>query len=503
MEHILVVDVGTSSLKAMLYNQEGELLFRASQAYDSIFGHENDVEQDPRTWREALVHSLTKTGDFSRDKRVPINAIIVTSQRASIIPIDRNGEPLHNAVMWQDKRAIHECAHLQERYSLQEMYHRTGLRVNPYFSAPKMMWLRSAMPDVYKRSHKLLGVQDYVIFLLTQKFVTDVSQASRTMLMNINTFEWDKDMLDATGVSTDLLPELVPSGSKAGELDAGLASVLGLHPGIPVYIGGGDQQCAALSLGILGPGEAEANTGTGSFVIAYAEKPHFHPDCTTLCSASAMPGKWIVEAGIFTTGLIHRWFKENFYPDTPDAYAVMNGEAESAPIGSNGVLMPPHFEGSAAPYWNPRAKGMFFNITMATRRADMARAVIEGISLEIGHNLDLLQSLGVPVNRVSVAGGLTSLDVFNQIQADVFNKRVVRYDNNEASSLGALMSACVSMGIYGDYGAAFKGIVRSEPRSFQPEAAAVTQYQAIMERKKNLYDALNESKIYDRFASAL
>ncbi len=503
MEHILVVDVGTSSLKAMLYNKEGDLLFRASQAYDSIFGHENDVEQDPRTWRSALVYSLSKAGDFSQDKAVPIDAIIVTSQRASVIPVDHFGDPLYNTIMWQDKRAISTCEQLQERISLQDIYHRTGLRVNPYFSAPKMMWLRDNMPDIYRKSYKLLGVQDYVIFLLTQKYVTDVSQACRTMLMNINTFDWDRSLLDATGISTSLLPELVPSGSLAGPLAAGLASVLGLRPGIPVYIGGGDQQCAALSLGILGPGEAEANTGTGSFVIAYAEKPHFHPDYRTLCSASAMPGKWIVEAGILTTGLVHRWFKENFYPDTGDAYDLMNCEAESSPIGANGVMTPPHFEGSAAPYWNPRARGMFFNLTMATRRADMARAVIEGIALEIGHNLELLQSLGVPVDRVSIAGGLTNLQVFNQIQADVFEKPVIRYDNNEASSLGALMSACVSMGLYSDYSQAFAGIVRSEPRIFTPKMDSVGKYKIIMDRKKKLYNALNEFGIYDLFSSPI
>ncbi|MEN3931221.1 FGGY-family carbohydrate kinase [Microvirga sp. W0021] len=503
MQHVLVVDVGTSSLKSMLYTEKGDLLFRAGQSYDSIFGHENDVEQDPQTWNSALVNTLTKAGEYCGDKGIAVDAIIVTSQRASVIPMSRDGEPLYNAVMWQDKRALKQCEKLLERFTLQDMYHRTGLRVNPYFSVPKMMWLRDNRSEIFNSAHKLIGVQDYVAFLLTGKYATDVSQACRTMLMNIRTSAWDKDMLDASGISTDLLPELVPSGSQVNVLTDKLAAQVGLKSGIPVYLGGGDQQCAALSLGILGPGEAEANTGTGSFVIAYAEQPHFHPDCTTLCSASAMPGKWIVEAGIFTTGLVHRWFKENFYPDTEDAYDIMNREAESSPIGANGVMMPPHFEGSAAPYWNPRAKGMFFNITMATRRADMARAVIEGISLEIGHNLELLQSLGVPVERVSVAGGLTTLDTFNQIQADVFNKRVIRYENNEASSLGALMSACVSMGIYSDYTRAFEGIVTSEPRIFEPQTEAVNKYKTVMHRKKRLYDALNKSETYDLFSAAI
>lgn len=503
MEHILVIDVGTSSLKAMLYTSDGALLFRASQEYESVFGHNNQVEQDPQTWRAALVHSLGKAADYARGKQLPIDGLVVTSQRASVIPVDVNGDPLHHAIMWQDKRSIEQCASLLSELSLADMYHRTGLRVNPYFSVPKMMWLKDKRPDLYGKTHKLLGVQDYVIFLLTGKYVTDTSQACRTMLMNINTFQWDQDMLRVSGISPSLLADIVPPGSMAGKLTPGLASLLGLPAGIPIYIGGGDQQCAALSLGILGPGDAEANTGTGSFVIAYSEKPHFHPDCTTLCSAAAAPGKWIVEAGIFTTGMIHRWFKERFYPDTPDAYETMNTEVEQSPIGANGVMMLPHFEGSAAPYWDPLAKGMFFNITMATRRADLARAVIEGISLEIAHNLSLLQGLGVPVNRVSVAGGLTSLDVFNQIQADAFEKPVLRYDNNEASSLGALMSIGVSMGLYSDHATAFKVIVNSDPKVYSPLESNVRKYKTLLNRKDNLYSALNKSGIYKLFSSSL
>jgi len=484
----------------MLYATNGDILFRVSQQYESVFGHHNDVEQDTQTWRTSLVYSLEHVAEYARDNAVSIDALVVTSQRASVIPVDSDGNPLYNAVMWQDKRSIGQCEELQKKLSLSDMYYRTGLRVNPYFSLPKMMWLRDTMPEIYGRTHKLIGVQDYVIFLLTRRFVTDHSQACRTMLMNIDKFQWDEDMQAASGIPVSMLPDLVPPGSQAGQLDPGLATVLGLPSGIPVFIGGGDQQCAALSLGVLAPGDFEANTGTGSFVIAYSEKPRFHPECTTLCSAAAEPGKWIVEAGIFTTGLIHRWFKENFYPDVADAYDIMNAEVAESPIGANGVLMPPHFEGSAAPYWNPRAKGMFFNITMATKRSDLARAVIEGIALEIGHNITLLEGLDVSVNRVSIAGGLTSLDVFNQIQADVFGKPVVRYDNNEASSLGALMSACVSMGVYENYSIAFDHIVRSSARVYQPEAAASEKYKLIMNRKKELYRVLHEGNIYSLFS---
>jgi xylulokinase/glycerol kinase len=500
MEHILVVDVGTSSLKAMLYDRTGKLLNRASQEYHSEFSANNHVEQGAFTWKSALLATLKQTGEFLNARGVAVEAIAVTSQRASVIPIDRAGEPLHSAIMWQDKRSRPQCAELLRQMSLREIYCRSGLRVDPYFSAPKMMWLHEERPEIYAAAGKLIGVQDYVVYLLTGAYVTDWSQACRTMLMNINNFSWDKDLLSASGVEASKLPELLPPGSLAGSLDRAMASATGLAEGVPVIVCGGDQQCAALALNILRPGYAEANTGTGSFVIAYSEAPQFDGECRTLCSAAAVPGKWIAEAGIFNTGSVHRWFKEQFYPEGEDAYALMNREAAESPVGANGVMMLSHFEGSAAPYWNPLAKGLFFNLSLGTRRSDLVRAILEGIALEIGHNLSLIENLVKNISMVSVAGGLVAFDLFNQIQADAFNKTVIRYDNAEASSLGAVMSASVTLGIHGDYPAAFRAVCGGDPIVFQPDEGRVAQYRALSQRKNALYQALNQNQVYESFA---
>jgi xylulokinase/glycerol kinase len=503
MEHILVIDVGTSNLKAMLYDRCGKLLHRASQEYHSEFTANNHVEQSPSTWKSALLFSLKKTGEFLKATGIAVEAIAVTSQRASVIPVGRDGEPLQNALMWQDKRSRPQCAELLQRIGLQEVYRRTGLRVDPYFSAPKMMWLREERPELYAAAEKFIGVQDYVIHLLTGAYVTDWSQACRTMLMNISSFSWDKDMLDIGGISVSKLPELRPPGSTAGYLDSAVANASGLVAGIPVIVCGGDQQCAALALNIFSPGYAEANTGTGSFVIAHSEAPQFDAECRTLCSAAAVAGKWIVEAGIFNTGSVHRWFKEQFYPQGEDAYAAMNREAAESPVGANGVFMLSHFEGSAAPYWNPLAKGIFFNLSMGTKRSDFARAILEGIALEIAHNLSLIENLVKNISMVSVAGGLVAFDLFNQIQADAFNKTVICYDNSEASSLGALMSAMVELGIHRNHAEAFQSVCGSDPIKFRPDQINVAKYRTLLQRKNVLYQALNEHRVYESFSQPL
>ncbi|WP_027938704.1 FGGY-family carbohydrate kinase [Anaeroarcus burkinensis] len=503
MEHILVLDVGTSSLKGMVYRTDGRLFHRASKEYHSVFFPNQQVEQDPASWLDALVHVLKENVAYIKEAGIKLSALSVTSQRASVIPVDREGRPLYNALMWQDKRSLVECERIEKELSMRDVYLRTGLRINPYFSSPKMMWLMANRPDIVSKVHKFLGVQDYVAFLLTGRFVTDCSQACRTMLLNISNFQWDQDLLDLTEIKLDWLPELIAPGAEAGVTTAELEGITGLPAGLPVVLAGGDQQCAALALRVFEPGDAEANTGTGSFIIAHAEAPAFDDECRTLCSAAAVPGKWIGEAGIFNSGAIHRWFKEQFYGDGTDVYEQMNQDAAESPLGANGIMMLPHFEGSAAPYWNPAAKGMFFNLSLGHKRADFTRAILEGIALEIRHNLSLLESRIGSISQVSVAGGLTSFDLFNQIQADCFRKKVIRYFNNEASSLGALMSAGVTLGYYPDYATAFEAANPTAPTSYQADEQRAHQYDALFIRKRRLYGALRDGGVYDIFRPPL
>lgn len=503
MPKIITIDVGTMSLQASVYNEVGEELFTSTYPYSAIYLPEGHVEQEPSDWEKALKHTLEEVGRFVRENDVDIQAFSVTSQRASVIPVDDDGKPLHNAVTWQDKRSAGIVEGLLEEMSMEEIYQKTGLRANPYFSLPKMMWFKKENPLIYNRTHKLLGVQDYVIYLLTGEYKTDASQAARTMLMDITIFEWDEEMLEVSGIEEDMLCELLPPGSKAGNVIDNFAELAGVSNDTPVIMAGGDQQNAALSLNVISQGRAEANTGTGSFIIAHTDEPVFDENQRVLCSASAIPGKWIIEASMFNSGSIYRWFRDEFYDGEVD-YNQMNEEAAESPVGASGVLLIPHFEGSAAPYWNSFAKGLFFNLSLGTKRSDMLRAILEGIALEITSNLALIENIAGNLDMISVAGGLTRSDLFNQIQADIANKEIVRYKNSEASSLGALMSALVTLEYYDSYEEAFEKIVGTEePLSYQPDRENHLRYNQVAARKIALYNALNENDVYERFVDRI
>lgn len=502
MEHIIILDIGTSSMRATLYGADGASIYSSAYEYHSEYLQDARVEQDPATWLRAAVSTLGKVGSYLREKNLSAEAVAVTSQRSSLIPVAADGEALCSAIMWQDKRTIGECEILQKEYGLSALYHKTGLRINPYFVLPKIMWLRRNLPDLYRKAARFVGVQDYVAHHLTGEFVTDWTQASRTMLMNIRDFQWDPDLLSIAEIGADRLPGLVAPGSAIGGITKQFARDTGISEGTPVILCGGDQQNAMVGLGVVRPGLAEANTGTGSFVLSYAERPVFDEDCRVLCQASAIAGKWVAEAGIFNTGAIYRWFKEQFCADFQSSeapYPLMDREAAGSPEGSNGVMLLPHFQGSAAPYWNPMAKGMFFNLSLGTSRADMMRSILEGISLEIFDNLTLIQALSGNIQDVSVAGGMTKSDLFCTIQANVYNKRIVRFCNAEATSLGAAIVAGTQLGAFRDVEEGFRVMTGGKSICFMPDAARVAVYAHLLERKRKLYEALNESGVYREF----
>lgn len=503
MEYLIGLDVGTMSMRSIIYDSNGKAIFQSAYEYHSIFTPPGMVEQNTKDWLNAVHSTLKETGEYVKERGIEISAIAVTSQRASVIPVDRDGNCLYNAVTWQDKRSVPCCEKLIKQIPMKTIYLKTGLRANPYFSLPKMLWFKENASDIYKKSYKLLGVQDYVAYLLTGRFVTDWTQAARTMLLNISTFQWDQDMLKASGIDERLLCELCKPGAKIGGLSGKLAQEVGMKEGIPVILSGGDQPNAALALNVLKPGLAEANTGTGSFVISYTDKPVFDQNARVLCSASAVPGKWIMEAGIFNTGAIYRWFRENFLLEKGVSFDSMNQEAQASPIGSNGVMLLPHFEGSMAPYWNPYAKGMFFNLSLGTKRGDMIRSIMEGIAMEIADNLSLIETISGKLTTVSVAGGMSKSRLFNDIQANVFNKQVICYSDSEASSRGAVISASVTLGLYDTYGEAFRHIVGQQVDIYQPNDINSQKYSKLRRKKRDLYNALNDRGIYQEFKNVV
>ncbi|WP_102345974.1 FGGY-family carbohydrate kinase [Bacillus sp. Marseille-P3661] len=499
MKLILVIDVGTSSMRGILYNFDGEIKNIKQVLYKPTFLKNNYVEQDPSSWEEALIKITSESVDWGKKYGATIEALSITAQRSSIIPVNKVGEPLQNAIMWQDKRTFNICEELEKYANL--IYSCTGSKVNTVFGAPKMKWIKQNQPDLYNHTYKMLTIADYLIFIMTGNFVTDYTYGSRSLIMNVLTLKWDNEMLELFDVDKDKLCDLVPQGTVVGITTSEFQCRTGLTNGTPVISAGGDQQCAALGAGIIENGSMNITTGTGSFIQTASDNLNLDIQHRTTCNVSAIPGKYIIESSVLTTSSICNWFSKNFYDceekDETLLYVRMIEEAQSSPVGSNNVIALPYFQGRGSPDWNTLATGMFFNVSLQTTRGDFARSILEGIAMEISENIDVITETVGEIDSISVSGGLTKSHLFNQIQADVYNKKIMLPGNKETTSLGAWISAAVTLGIYGTYNAAYnKAEIESDKIIYSPVSDNTKIYNGLILHKKKMYNVLKQGGIY-------
>ncbi|MGI9135148.1 MAG: FGGY-family carbohydrate kinase [Rhodoferax sp.] len=488
MQPIITVDVGTTSVRAGLFDAQAQLLHLAQQDNLPHYFDDGRVEQDPLACRAAVYAVLKACADAARQRQLRPACVAMAAQRSSLIAVDRQGQALHPAIMWQDRRTAGLAQQMAAHNSL--VYGKTGLPISPVFSALKMHWLRQQLPDLWQRTHKLLGIQDWIVHGLTGAYLTDQSFASRTNLFNLQSRQWDADLLDLFGVERHLLCDIVPPGSIVGGLLAPAAAALGLQAGLPLVSAGGDQQCAALGLGLFTAQRAITNTGTGSYLIGHADRPLLDPAMGLACNASALPGAYIVEAALLTSGAIYRWFQTTLGAQG-EGFEALNAEAAQVAPGCNGLLLLPHFKGAGAPDWDPQAKGVFFNLSLDSTRGHMARAILEGIAFEMKANLERIESLCGPVSSLSVSGGLTRSDLFNQIQADVLERPVTRFARAEATSAGAWMAGAVATGNATGYAQAFAQLsAHSAPLHYPSNPAHHAVYQRCRHQSRALYQAL-------------
>lgn len=496
MQGIVTVDIGTTSVRALLFDAAGRVLHTAQRDNAPTAQGDGRVEQDPHSWPAAVLALLAQCAQAAAAQGVAVQAVSLTAQRSSLIAVDAAGVPLHPAIMWQDTRSAALAQALKPYEAL--VYRRTGLRISPVFSAIKMLWLRRERPAVWQATHKLLGVQDWVLWHLTGRYATDHSFASRTNLLDLATRRWDPELLALFEVREPLLCDLVEPGAVVGGLTPRAAAATGLPAGLPVVSAGGDQQCAALGLGLCAAGHAVSNTGTGSYLIGHAGEPVLDEAMRVSCNVSALPGACIVEAAVLTSGAIYRWFNSGVVGTAPgagDGFEALNAEAAAAPPGCNGVLLLPHFKGTGSPHWDADARGAFCNLSLATTRGEMARAVLEGIAIELRQGLDLVERHCGRVAQVHVAGGLTRLPLFNQIQADVLERPVHCVGGDEATSRGAWMAAAVATGAAATHAAAYAaasahGAGAGPVPVYHPDPALATVYRLQRRRAEAVYHAL-------------
>ncbi|MDI9610736.1 MAG: FGGY-family carbohydrate kinase [Archaeoglobales archaeon] len=473
MSYVLGIDAGTTGIRAGVYSLQGKLVAQSYTEFPSYYPNPGWVEQNAEDWWKSVVkacNSAIKLANAEND----IYAISVANQRETIVPISKSGTPLTRAIVWQDRRTVEEVKRIKSIMG-EEVFKLTGLKPDPYFSLPKILWWMKNYPDVVEKTWKFMLVHDYIIFKLTGFAMTDFSNASRTMLMDLRKREWSDKIAETFGIDLDKLPEIENSGEVAGDLRSREIEVRSRPV---VAIGGGDQQCSALAQGVVEEGKIKSTTGTGTFMIAPVEKMH---GGDLIYSAHVVP-KVVAEVSIFTTGSLLEWVKRNFFPN--DSYEVLNAEAKASGVGARGLMIFPFFSGAGCPHWNPEAKGSIYGLTLGHSRGDIARAVMESVAFEVKTNIELMESLGIKVNELRLDGGAARSQLWNQIFADVTKKPCLVSGDVEATARGAAMLACLSIGF------SLKYVLEKFVPEFTTVLPSGIEYSEVYERYKKIREIL-------------
>ena len=494
---VLAIDVGTSGARSMIFNsKDGTRVASEYSEWNSFFPKSSWVEQDSMTWWRTVRKTCTAVLKRSGIPPERILGVSVTNQRETIVPVDSDCTPLHRAIVWQDRRSGTECSIIRDTLGDASVYKSTGLTIDPYFSLPKILWFKEHLPRVFKKTFKFCLVNDFVTHKLCGRFVTDHSNASRTMLFDIKRRKWSKRILGAFGIDESQLCTPVPSGTLVGHVSHQAALETGLCEGTAVVSGGGDQQCAALGVGAILEGKLKCTTGTGTFMLAPSKKPRL-TDRRVLCSCHAIPGMWVVEASMFTTGSVLKWFKNNVFGGL--AYSKIDALAGKAPSGSGGVLIVPHWIGAGAPYWDPAARGIIAGLTLGHTQSHLARAVMEGVAFETRKNAQIMGTvLGRKISQMRVSGGAAKSRVWNQILADVLGIPLITTAETEASALGAGILAACGCGIYGSVRRACGVMVRDREKVLPCRRAGESRvlYDKLYKIHSRLHDAMSAASVW-------
>jgi xylulokinase len=414
MDSLIGLDLGTTAIKAGVYTPEGRLLGSAAFDYELITPRPGWVEQDPRQWWELSVRAVRGALAACPCAHRPA-ALAISSQGISFVPVDRAGRALGAALCWLDTRAEAEAETVRERVGAERLFELTGKRPNAAYVLPKLLWLRAHEPERFRQTACFLSAHDFLVQRLCGARATDFSLAGGSLLFDLRRLEWSGELLGAFDLDPALLPAAGWAGGVVGEFSPAAADEMGLPAGLPVALGGQDQKVAALGAG-LGPGLCAVSLGTAAAVSCLADRPVYDPQRRIPLFPFVAPGLWDLEGVVGTAGAALRWARDLFFPGS--SYAELDTLARQSAPGSNGVRFYPHLAGATSPLWEPAAGGVFSGLGLACGRADLARAVLEGVAYQIRANLEVMARLA-PVEALVLFGGGSRGPLWREIIAAV------------------------------------------------------------------------------------
>ena len=479
--YLLGLDIGSTGCKVMVFDPNGKILGSGFEEYAILLDHNGKAEQDAENIWRTVCRVIKKS--LENVKSSLICALSLSVQGDAIIPVDKNFNALHNAILGMDYRSQPQVETLEKQFDPKDIFKLTGIRPHPMNSLSKLIWFRENHPSTYAKTFKITTFEDFILGKLGADPGIDYTMATRTMAFDLSSCEWSGEILNKLDIDKKIFSDAKPSGVVLGKISAAIAEKLGLNKNLLLVTGGHDQTCAALGAGITRSGSGIISTGTAEVLsTAFTE-----PITNDIMFNSFYPCYRYVKDGMYFTfslnhigGLLLRWYRDNFsdieireaHCKNLDPYRLM---INKIPPGPSDIMFLPHMNGSGTPWCDMSSKGAIIGLTMSSTRHHIVRAILESQSYELKININILEKAGIELNRFIAVGGGSRSAIWLQIKSNILNKTIYTLKNNEAACLGAAILAGYGAGIYKSLEEGVKRTVQTD-RIFYPDKSIVKEY---------------------------
>lgn len=478
------IDLGTSAVKLLLMNEKGEIQKIANREYPLYFPYPGWSEQNPTDWYDKTIDGLKEL--LSECDKSRVAGISFGGQMHGLVVLDEKDEVIRPAILWNDGRTEKQVEYLNQQIGKDKISQYTANIAFAGFTAPKILWMREEEPEQFERIHKIMLPKDYLAYRLSGSFVTDVSDASGMLLMDVKNRCWSGEMLSLCGITEEQLPELHESYDVVGTLLPKVAEELGLSTDVKVIAGAGDNAAAAVGTGTVGKGACNISLGTSGTLFISNDMFGVDPN-NALHSFAHADGHYHLMGCMLSAASCNKWWMDEILRDSD--YAGVQKDIDK--LGENHVYFLPYLMGERSPHNDPMARGAFVGMSMDTTRADMVQAIFEGVAFGLRDSLEVARELGIPLTTTRICGGGAKSPLWCKIIANILNLKVERIAVEEGPALGAAMLAAVGCGVFSSVEEAAQAIVQVVD-VIEPEPELVEKYQDRYQTFRQLYPALKE-----------
>ncbi len=485
---LLGIDVSTTGAKALLIDHDGRVISSATTSLDLSTPHPLWSEQDPRDWWTATTNSITHALATANASGDGVIAIGLTGQMHGLVLLDAEGDVLRPAILWNDQRCGAECDEIRARISRAKLVQITGNDALTGFTAPKILWVETHEPEIYRRARHVLLPKDYIRYKLTGTLAMDKADGSGTMLFDLRKRTWSSEILSALNISPDWLPQTFEGHETTGEVTREAAALTGLSPGTRVVAGGGDQSAGAVGTGVVRPGTMAVTLGTSGVVFAATESALIEPEGRLHAFCHAVAGRWHLMGVMLSAAGSLQWYRDKLVCDRD--FAELVDEAARVPAGSEGLIFLPYLSGERTPHPDPLARGAWIGLTMRHGQAHLTRSILEGVAFGIKDMFCLMQDAGLgSVDEVRVSGGGAKSLLWRQILADTLDAELVTVNTTEGAAYGAALLAGVGAGVWPNVDTACAQTIAIDEH-VTPNKDASAIYESLYEQYQKLYPTL-------------